>query len=159
MRGQSHQNYCGPATIANLLRALRISKTVNENEIAKKVSKISSVTEPNPAQGTFETQILKVLNSYKLKAEPFTLHTPHPAVCVLRDNLRLGRPVALCVDNDSHWLAAIGLLGTNVVIADSADNEIVSVYSELELAGRWETATDPKRYYGIIVHPKATRSK
>ena len=50
--------------------------------------------------------------------------------------LALGWPVLLAVDNDTHWVAAVGRLAARVLVADSADGAVVQSLDEKKLLDR-----------------------
>lgn len=155
MRLQSAQNTCGPASVANALQCLGPKwAKVTEDAVTKKIRLGSTIADTDPGAGTVESQVIKALAAYKVKAEELTIHSPHAAICALRGHLAVGRPALLCVDGDQHWLTVCGLLGASFLVADSADSELVTVYEEERLADRWKTPGDPPTYYGLILHRK-----
>jgi hypothetical protein len=145
--------------VANVLRALGLSREVTEDQVARRIRLKASTTDADPADGTTEGQILKALAAYRLRAEEVLLHQGHAALCALRGHLVVGRPAVLCVDNNTHWLAAIGALGERFLVADPADPEVVVSYSPDELETRWKFAGDPPAYHAMVVHRTARRRK
>lgn len=60
------------------------------------------------------------------------------ALLMLLSCLDQGRPGVLCVEDATHWVAAVGTLGPRVLIADPADNELVLSLTRTDLAAKWE---------------------
>lgn len=69
------------------------------------------------------------------------------AALLLTHYLERGRPAVLCVDSGEHWVAAVGVLGDRVLVADPADNELVLSYTTAGLVARWGEG----RYYGVVL--------
>lgn len=122
-----------------------------EDSVAKRAKLAGSMNDPHPGMGTIEWQIQRSLEAMKVPHFQMTAHTPEVAIAALRGQLVLGRPAMLAVDNDDHWIGVIGVLGDRFVTVDSADSELVVCPSGVELAKRWGGATDPPKFYGIIV--------
>lgn len=161
MRLQSAHALCGPASVANALRAL--GRNISEDKIADAVKKAGHGGDGIPEQdGTAPSQIQRALEAVGFVGQPWTAGDGDDAWHALRSRLLSGDPVLLPVDFDgdtmSHWLVAIGLLGDRVLVADGADPEIVVSYSEDQLRRRWKMDTDPARYYGMTIK-KARRKK
>jgi ABC-type bacteriocin/lantibiotic exporter with double-glycine peptidase domain len=155
MRGQSHRNFCGPACAANILRAFGTDRNATEDTVAKKIRQVAiRNNDEDPSNGTTESQLRRAFEAYKHPTEQWQLHTPHAAVMALRGALLGGLLGVLCVDNNTHWVAAIGVAGTRFVIADPADPEIVLIVTGEELAQRWQLTADPPAFYALIVHPR-----
>lgn len=53
----------------------------------------------------------------------------------------------LLVDANSHWVAAVGRLGDRILVADSADNDLVLSYSAEQLVDRWAGPA----FFGIVL--------
>lgn len=97
--------------------------------------------------------IMKTLDTLGYDAEPVVYLVPGRAAEALRRFLHKGFPVIMCVDNDEHWVCAIGVLGSRFLVADPADAELVLSYDPEKLTTRWKNKTK-KPYYGIVVSPK-----
>ncbi len=150
MRLQSGQNFCGLATAANGLRA--IGRRVSEDQVAAKVKLLADDAEPHVITGTTEIQILKAMRAYRIGCTQVQVHQAEAGMSMLRGYLYAGRPVFLAVDNDSHWVVAVGQLGGLIHVADSAHEEIVVPYKEDALLSRWGYAGDPQRFYGLAMN-------
>lgn len=159
MRGQSHRNYCGPACVANILRAYGIDREATEDKVAKKLKLAQALNENSPADGTTEAQLIKAFGLYKLPHDQIQVHDPALAVAALRGFLDRGIVSILCVDNSQHWLLALATMGERVVIVDPADPELVLCYPPSELLGRWKAAGDPATYYSLVVYPRTRKRK
>lgn len=157
IRLQSQQNGCGPSTVANILRSLGLDTT--EDQVSKRAKLAGSVNDPHPGLGTVEAQIMRCLEAMKVSHFQMMAHTPELAVAALRGQLVLGRPAMLAVDNDDHWIGVIGVQGDRFVTVDSADSELVVCPSGVEIAKRWGGATDPPRFYAIVVTGLKTRKR
>jgi hypothetical protein len=158
MRLQSHPNGCGPSTVANILRTLGFrtpsGDDPSEDWVSRKAKLSAAMNDPHPGYGTIEWQIRRCLESLNVPHFQFSTSDPNLAAASLRGFLASGWPVMLAVDNDEHWVGAIGLVGERVLVADSADGELVVVYDTEQVVNRWATATDPAKFYGIVVTGK-----
>lgn len=140
MRLQDTQANCGPASLHNALAAIGIHRTQDELEALCKTTGTAG-TSPRNLQAAIRAlgRVPVVINERRDEV----------AVLMLDAWLREGRPVVLCVDGGSHWVAAVGTLGrTQVLVADPADNELVLSYGWGNLVARWGAEG---RYYGIVV--------
>jgi len=158
---QSAHALCGPASVANALRAL--GRGSSEDKVANAIKLQASGADGLPEQeGVGPAQLQRALEAVGYVGQPWTVGDGDDAWHALRSRLLAGDPVLVPVDFDgdtmSHWLVAVGLLGDRVLVADSADSEIVVSYSEDQLRRRWKADTDPARYYGLTVR-KARRKK
>lgn len=142
MRMQDSQAGCGPASMSNALSAMGIRRTIPECEALCKTTGTA---------GTSPKRLFKACHTVE-GVSPGLLMEIRPEVALLRleGSLRRGRSMLLCVDKYDHWIAAIGMLGERVLVADPADNDLVLSLQPGELLERW--AGDGKfRFYGIIL--------
>lgn len=138
MRMQSSQANCGPYALHNALWALGIKRSADECEV---------LCRTNATEGTYTTALMKAINTIRgTKCKEITGKSLLEAMWYLTEALRGGRPVILCVDDEGHYITAVGLLGDRVLVADSADNELVLSYKLTGLKKRWKPA-----YWGVIV--------
>jgi ABC-type bacteriocin/lantibiotic exporter with double-glycine peptidase domain len=150
VRLQSGQNSCGPAAVANALRAL--GKTnITEEKVAARLKNIASTGDPAIQTGTIEEQIVRALKSFKVPATQIQVYHPGVAVMALRGFLSMGFPVLLAVANDEHWVCATGWRGRYIDLVDSAAEELVVPYKDVDLAGHWACVGEVHRFYGIAV--------
>lgn len=149
MRLQSSPNGCGPAAVANALRAL--GREMTEERVEKKIKAIADTGDPAVQTGTIEAQIAKALAAFRVPATQLQLHHPIVALMALRGFLWTGHPVLLAVDNDEHWVVATGVRGGWIDVVDSANGEVVIPYRDQELANRWAASGEVPSFYGIAV--------
>jgi ABC-type bacteriocin/lantibiotic exporter with double-glycine peptidase domain len=140
MRLQDSQANCGAASLSNALAALGISHSQAE---------CAELCKTTATEGTPPKRLLS--GAKQLGRQPQVVSEKRGAVAMLYldAHLRAGRPAVLCVDNDEHWVAAVGLLGERILVADPADNELVLSYSRAGLVARWGSKAG--RYYGIVL--------
>jgi hypothetical protein len=84
---------------------------------------------------------------------PVTLHTgdQNEARSRLFAHLHQGHPLVLSVDDDSHWVAAVGLLGPRVLVADSGGIKCVEALDWPALRARWEVRGKRKGYFALAI--------
>jgi ABC-type bacteriocin/lantibiotic exporter with double-glycine peptidase domain len=128
MRMQDTAANCGPASVSNALQALGVSRTQAECEQLCKTS---------GTDGTSARNIIKALQSLGCAGLVLKEKRELVALTLLWHWLRKGRPAVLCVDDASHWVAAVGVIGERVLVADPADNELVLSYGADGLVDRW----------------------
>ncbi len=155
MRLQSSASLCGAAALANALRALGVHKATEDRVVAV-IKKTAEATEGTPAsEGIGPPQLERAANFFHYTLDPVTLHNPLVAYHALRSYLLDGRTALLAVDHHrgdaEHWVAAVGLLGGYVLIADSANDEIVVPYAHQALCQRWKADTDPTSLYSLVL--------
>lgn len=128
--------------MSNALAAVGIRRTIPECEALCKTTGTA---------GTSPKKLYQALRTVD-EVSPGMLIEARPDVAMLRLEaaLRRGRSVILCVDNYEHWVAAIGVLGDRVLVADSADNELVLSLTPGEVLGRWEGGGRFK-FYGVVL--------
>lgn len=141
MRLQDSQANCGPTAVKNALCALGIERSTEECE------KLCRCT----ADGTSPANLFRGLEAiHELNPQKIDEYKEYVAVLLLESALSEGRPVIVLVDNSEHWVAAIGLLGKRIQIADGADSELVISYPLSAFAKRWQNSTSKRHsYYGI----------
>lgn len=142
MRLQDSQAGCGPASMSNALAALGIARTIPECE---------GLCRTTGTEGTSPANLIRALATVE-GVEAAVLSEAREDVAMLRLEaaLRRGRPLVLCVDDAGHWVAAIGVLGDRVLVADPADNELVLSLAPGELARRW-AGPGRFKFYGVIL--------
>lgn len=136
---QDAQHNCGPYALRNALEAMGISRSAEELEKACG----TSATNGTPTKG-----ILKA--AMKIEGcKPSILRETRRDVALLKleHAVRRGRPVILCVQDGSHWVAVVGVLGERYLVADAADSELVLSLTVDELEAKWKDT----RYEGVIL--------
>lgn len=102
--------------------------------------------------GTDTKNLLKGLKSlgFKVVAE---IKEGRADVALLRllASLQEGHAAILAVDSDTHWVAAVGRLGSRVFVADSAESELVLSYTAEHLALRWKHNQSRTKFYGVVM--------
>lgn len=145
MRMQSSDANCGPTALSNALYAMGINRSASECEVLCKT---------NATNGTDVINLVAAIDNIP-RCNPVVIANREPnfALFALGDALRRGRSAILCVSgygrgsqDNEHFVAAIGLLGGRVLIADSSSNELVESWTSKKLAKRW--APD---YWGVLL--------
>lgn len=141
---QADKYSCGACAIVNALRALG-------TRIA--VPAVAKLAGTHPIRGTPDAGMRRAVRLLGFRARTFNAVGPSiHAVAALRGHLISGSPVLLTFDRGEHWVAAVGVLGLNVLIADSADGELVVSLDPKELAARWREKQGPHDVFsGIII--------
>jgi ABC-type bacteriocin/lantibiotic exporter with double-glycine peptidase domain len=138
---------CGPAALVNAARAIGVR--VSEGRIRK----LAGTTE----DGTDEIKLIFATRSIGLTATPN--HTKDQAAgwAFIRANVLDGRPCLVCIDQWSHWVTIIGMIGDRVLLADSAntkknvsENGIHSL-SRTDLLKRWRCRDESEPFYAIAI--------
>jgi ABC-type bacteriocin/lantibiotic exporter with double-glycine peptidase domain len=140
MRPQRKGYWCGIASIANALEVLGIRRT--QREIAK-------LCDVRPDCGTDETEMKRALLANGVTIDEWVSkgYSNEPGDW-LSNQLCTG-PAILCVDNDEHWVTAIGVCGPRFIVFDPSRNHGIEIHSWDSLAARW--VNDDCVYYGIGV--------
>src|SRR3990167_9364841 len=115
MQLQSAPHGCGPAAIANALEALG-------NRVSQDAAATLARTD---AEGTDERGIKRALRMLGFAPQEFSTGDRSAAWHLVCGALLMGYPCLLAVDNDSHWVTALGLLGGMVLVVDSADGGLI----------------------------------
>lgn len=139
MRMQDTAANCGPASVSNALQAIGIVRTQAECEVLCKTS---------GTDGTSARNIIKAVQSLGCKGVVVKEKRAAVAILMLRHWLALGRPMILCVDEGSHWVAVVGTLGDRVLVADPADNELVVSCDSAEMVDWWAAKGG---FYGVVL--------
>lgn len=154
MKPQEENWDCGACAVLNALRCYgdRIS-----------LMKVRKACNTDPQKGTNESDIVNGLAALDYVGHAFNENKVGKAWEVLTNNLSLGNPVILCVDNEQHWVTAIGMMGEYVIIFDSLNTiknlaeQGVHVLSRRVLGKRWQDANS--KFYGIAVVKKIIDKK
>ena len=143
MRMQSSQANCGPTALYNAGCAL--GKKLDLNAVEK-------ACRTTATEGTSARKMKSALErlGFHLGCE-IRESRDEVATLFLRNWLDCGYAVVITVDGDSHWVAAVGRMGCQYLLADSADNELVIGLSEGELVQRWRNPETKRGFYGLAV--------
>ena len=150
MQLQSAPHGCGPAAIANALEALG-------NRVSQDAAATLARTD---AEGTDERGIKRALRMLGFAPQEFSTGDRSAAWHLVCGALLMGYPCLLAVDNDSHWVPALGLLGGMVLVVDSADGGLIQSLEQRALLQRWGSRASrkkPQTFYGISIHPSHPR--
>ena len=144
MQLQEFPSSCGAAALANALESIGTRIT---QKAAGKLARTDH-------EGTDESGIKRAIRDLGFKAVEIAIGGEHGKVALasLIGTMLLGHPVLLVVDNDTHWIAAVGLRGSSIVIVDSADGGLMSVLDHVELLSRWRGGTKKApHFYGVAI--------
>ncbi len=140
MKLQNARHNCGAVALINALMAAG-HQSPNEDGMAK-------IAKTSPTRGTSSKGLRNALETLGLSEAVLSTKSALMAAEALIGCLQGGSPVLLCVDGGSHWVAAVGKLGSRFLVADSAEAELVLSLSREELLCRWG---NDGNYYGIVV--------
>lgn len=168
MRMQSTEAACGFCATSNALKALGVD--ASEADVARWVDKVRRTENPG-VQGLGEMNLGRALTEaapkrYRLAARALHFPDAEQAVLALRGALEDGAAAVLAVDPEqdeagnyaaSHWVAAVGRLGSRFLIADSADTELVPSLSPSQLLLRWEIPGPSPTFYCLVIRAGATK--
>ena len=138
MQYQSRKFSCGPATLANVLNLLEVE--------GGRVTEDAACV--HTTEGTNERQLKAGIEKHGCYAEVHKGRDSLGAIQWLDVCVNLGTPVILCVDAWSHWVAVVGKLGSDYLVIDPADPELLTKLNSGKVSARWN---HKKRYYGIAV--------
>lgn len=155
MKFQQKPGWCGAAALQNALRA--IGHRVGQRRLA-----IMANTDDN--EGTDESGIITALHELGYGVDECKTKNRQEARMWLANRIIVGLPVITCVDNWGHWVAAIGITGSRVIIADSsnealsvAENGVTAVHLDRFLR-RWKAARKMAEkeppFYAIAIVPQ-----
>ena len=141
---QDSQANCGPVSVANALKSLGINRAVEELETLLGTSATEGTSTLKMLRGLVKIDGLLVRLITESRSEIAHLR--------LDAALRSGRPCVVCVDSGSHYVCAIGRLGTGrIIVADSADTELVLSYTWEDFMQRWHEDGTKKPYWGVVL--------
>lgn len=140
MRMQSSQSTCGPTALHNSLLALGIQRGLDELEI---------MCGCTATDGTSTKKLMRAAAKIE-GCRPVLIRDRKPDIAALRLRFALqsGRPVVLVWGDGSHWVAAVGMLGEKVLVADSAESELVLSMEIEEVMEGW---VDSGVFEGVVL--------
>jgi ABC-type bacteriocin/lantibiotic exporter with double-glycine peptidase domain len=142
MRMQSSQANCGPTALYNAACALGREVSLEECERACKTT----------TDGTTVRQLKVGAGRMGLMVEGEVREkNPQIAALLLRDYLNRGCVMLTTVDADEHWVAVVGMLGDRLLVADSAESELVLGYSMGAFLQRWAHPETRKPFFAMVV--------
>lgn len=149
MELQEKSYSCGPA-------ALRAVLYVYGKKATEKMIRRWARTTP---EGTDEEGLKNAIAHYKFRHVEHNYSGAREATDWLKKSLRKGVPAVLCVDKESHWVAAVGMLGKKIIVFDPEPSWTgyrpkysgLKLYLPTDLAHRWVSAEGT--YYSLAVLP------
>jgi len=145
MKYQELPYSCGPASIINALRCFGIKK-------AEKTIRKTSNT--NPHNGTSEEDMIRVLTGLKFCVRKHEQGQYSKAWKWLYNKLKSGSPVIISVRNWQHYVAAIGIIGNRIIIADpdygDKEENGILIFDKAKLKKFWYH-TREKLYTGLAL--------
>ena len=149
MRFQTTGYNCGPNAVDNALEAY--GEHYRDEEATMRLCRTTS-------RGTGEIKIREALKKRRHKTRAWNTTDQDQAIDKLFNALINGWPVILAVDRDEHWVAAMGVLGTEVIAVDSENSYCnrerngIHYYSRAQLLRRWRNKKG--KYFGLVVFPR-----
>lgn len=140
MRMQSSQSTCGPTALHNSLLALGIQRGLDELEIMCGCTATDGTSTKNLMRAAAKIEGCRPVLIRDRKSDIAALR--------LRFALQSGRPVVLVWGDGSHWVAAVGMLGERVLVADSAESELVI---SMEIEDVIEGWVDSGVFEGVVL--------
>lgn len=116
------------------------------------VSTAETLAGTHAVSGTTEKGMKRALKKLEKRAVEWNVAAGSPRIAwsTMLGHLHQGQPVLLVVQEDQHWVVAVGTLGADrVVVVDSADGALVRSLSYNQLMPWWRGAEGG--YYGIAV--------
>ena len=146
MKLQDSKVNCGPTALANALKALGHSRSVEELSKLCKTSATNGTSPRNLVQAVEHLKESCDLGNHEIIRES----KGTAAIGLLIHALLSGRTAVVLVDAGEHYVAAVAMLGQYVLVVDSADEGVVQVLDRDELLARWE---GPGRfaYWGVVL--------
>ncbi len=150
MRYQETSYWCGPASLSAATRAL--GAPISQ----RKAALIGGCD----AEGMDEIGIKRCLLACGYAVDMANFKIGSSAKTWLTVNMRLGRPTILCINQWTHWICVLGMLGNRFIIFDPGRwdyrvNSGVVLYSWDRLKRRWmankRTRGTDDPYFGIGV--------
>lgn len=139
---QSSQANCGAAALYNAGCALGKTMSLEDCERACRTT----------TDGTSARQLMNGATRLGLKVDcSFKERSSLMARLWLRDTIRRGAVPIVAVDADDHWVAVVGALGERLIVADSAENELVLAYTEGEFLQRWQHPEARRGFFAVVL--------
>lgn len=119
------------------------------------VATLGRVAKTNPVDGTDEKNVIKACIHLEHPVREIEESHPGFALVTLRGFLLGGAAAMLAVDQDSHWIAVIGVCGHRFIVHDPAAGTFS--YSDKELIPRWQKARAKLPFYAVVILPRSRR--
>lgn len=152
---QSTDATCHAAAASNALRALGLK--YEEKQVLEWEDRIRKGGDP-AAEGFNGELLSRALaeGCRRIKVRQIVLKTGDSAFHWLFGTLIKGGSAVLFVDGD-HWVAAVGVNGNRILVADSGDRELVLSYEEDPLMTRWNDPVPESDSYTAILLERKSR--
>ncbi len=138
---------CGPAALVNAAR------TIGVRVAEGRARALAGTTE----DGTDEHELILAARGIGLTATPHHSKDQAAAWAFIRANVMDGRPCLICIDQWTHWVTIVGIVGDRVLLADPAntkknqsENGLHSL-SRTDLLRRWRCPNELEPFYAIAV--------
>jgi ABC-type bacteriocin/lantibiotic exporter with double-glycine peptidase domain len=138
---------CGPAALRSA--GLTLGEKISERTIRAK----AGTTE----DGTDEKELIQAARAVGLTATSHHSADKSAAWSFVRANVLDGRPCLLCIDQWSHWVTVIGIVGDKVILVDPANTQKntgengTHVLSRPQLMRRWKCPRTEEPFYAIAI--------
>lgn len=139
--------WCGPASVTNSLLCF------GEYVPQEKVAKLCHVT---AAHGTDEDEIQRAVLACGYNVAPWHSKKRRESATWIYSQLRDYGPAILAVENEQHWVTAVGLLESRILVWDPASGAGLKIYGPHEFMLYWRLHPKKKgpSYFGIGVSEK-----
>lgn len=138
---------CGPAALVNAARAIGVR--VAEGRLRA----LAGTTE----DGTDEHELIAAARGIGLTATAHHSKDQAAAWAFIRANVMDGRPCLICIDQWSHWVTVVGIVGDRIILADPANTKKnqsengIHPLSRPDLLRRWRCPKEEEPFYAIAV--------
>jgi ABC-type bacteriocin/lantibiotic exporter with double-glycine peptidase domain len=138
---------CGPA-------ALRSAGIVLGEKISERTIRAKAGTNED---GTDEQELIQAARELGWTATPHHSADTAAAWAFVRANVLDGRPCLLCIDQWTHWVCVIGIVGDKVIYFDPAKTKKnvsengVTIASRTNLSKRWRCPSEAEPFYAIAI--------
>jgi ABC-type bacteriocin/lantibiotic exporter with double-glycine peptidase domain len=142
---------CGPAALRAALYVL--GHNLTESALRRRAG--------TTTWGTDEKGIVRAVNYYGHGSREYNSESIKRSWSWLKNTVGRGKPVLLCVDGWSHWVAVVGKLGGKLLVFDPDSTggrrkrySGLEVFNEHDLGTRWrydDEETGRSNYYAIAV--------
>lgn len=144
MKLQTGLSSCGPSALSNALQAIGWSEVP-----ADAVAQLAGTT----SDGTGAGGLKRAARALGAKVGLVSVGDGASAWALLRAHLLDGSSLVLAVDKHEHWVSAVGVLGSRVLVVDPAmvTRPMISAMSREELLLAWRHQS---MHYGIVLSAK-----
>lgn len=151
MKLQERGYSCGPAALRAALYVL--GHNLTEAALRRRAG--------TTTDGTDEKGIIRAVTYYGHSHREHNSESMKRSWAWLKNNISRGKPVLICSDDWSHWIAVVGKLGSRLLVFDPDSSSGrrkkysgLEIYNEQDLGSRWrhlDEETGRSSYYAIAV--------